>query len=199
MPADRIEIIQKELNEVRALAKLNHTNIVSYNAAWIEPSSYNSSVSSPNRKSHSSPKHQRNKSKSYNSLINDLFCNNGQNLNNTKIYHNEQKILFDTKASFTTNMYTGTRKQKVYRNESINHDIISKRFEELDLSDDIEKKIIEMKNKEDTEESSFDVSFRNSSNENVDQTISDTNDSYLDEESSSTSKEVCTYAPEVSK
>lgn len=88
MPADRIEIIQQQLNEVRALARLNHTNIVSYNAAWIETSSYNSSVASAVRKLYKSPKHQRKESKSYNSLINDLFSNNGQNLNNTKIYQN---------------------------------------------------------------------------------------------------------------
>jgi len=88
MPADRIEIIQQQLNEVRALAKLNHTNIVSYNAAWIESSSYNLSVPSTDCKSYKSLKHQRKKSKSYNSLINDLFSNNGQNLNNVKIYQN---------------------------------------------------------------------------------------------------------------
>ncbi|XP_071553933.1 eukaryotic translation initiation factor 2-alpha kinase 1 isoform X2 [Temnothorax nylanderi] len=177
MPADRIEIIQKQLNEVRALAKLNHTNIVSYNAAWIESSSYNSSsVPPPDRKSyrsHTSKRHRK-ESKSYKSLIEDLF--------------NSKK---DVKTK---------KRSKIYGNignSDINHDTISKRFEELDSSADItEERVIEKSNeKESTEESSSDVvSFRNSkSNENLDQTITDTDtsDSYSVEESSS--RGVCTY------
>lgn len=33
-----MKIINQHLNEVHALAKLNHPNIVPYKAAWIEPS-----------------------------------------------------------------------------------------------------------------------------------------------------------------
>ncbi|XP_024882771.1 eukaryotic translation initiation factor 2-alpha kinase 1-like isoform X2 [Temnothorax curvispinosus] len=177
MPTDRIEIIQKQLNEVRALAKLNHTNIVSYNAAWIESSSYNSSsVPPPDRKSyrsHTSKRHRK-ESKSYKSLIEDLF--------------NSKK---DVKTK---------KRSKIYGNiddSDTNHDTISKRFEELDSSADItEERIIEKSNEEEsTEESSSDVvSFRNSkSNENLDQTIidTDTSGSYSVEESSS--RDVCTY------
>lgn len=82
MPADRIEIIKQQLNEVRTLAKLNHTNIVSYNAAWIEPFYY-SNVPSTSRKSYKSytSKHHQKKSKS---VIEDSF-HDKNNLNfNTK-------------------------------------------------------------------------------------------------------------------
>jgi len=202
MPVDRIEIVQQQLNEVWALAKLNHPNIVSYNAAWIEPLPSNTSTST-DRKSYRSShvsKYHRKKSKSYSSqFIDDLFDNeNGLNINNSKI-HNEQNIL-DTKVSSTTNIYTDKKKRsKVYENTDdsiISYNTISKRFEELNSSVNIiGKRIVEESNIEEyTDQSSSNVVFQNSNNnENPNQPIvdTDTSNSYSCEES--TSQEVCMY------
>lgn len=196
MPANDIKIIQ-QLDEVRALAKLRHPNIVSYNAAWIESSSCNSSVPSTDRKSYRShtSKHHRKESKSCNSvLIEDLFSDkNGLNNNNIKICHNEPNVL-DTKIPSTTDMYTDIRtkkRNKIYENVN---GIISKRFEELDSSVEIiEERIIEKSNKEKyTEDSSVDIIFVNSkSNESrVSITETDISSSSYEE---SYSREVCTY------
>ncbi|KAF3427411.1 hypothetical protein E2986_07364 [Frieseomelitta varia] len=37
VPSDRVKNIMQHLEEVKTFAKLNHTNIVSYKGAWIEP------------------------------------------------------------------------------------------------------------------------------------------------------------------
>lgn len=195
MPANRLEIINQQLNEVKALAKLNHTNIVSYKAAWIEPmlpSSYVSSRPSTNRKYQ--PKYDRKESKSSSLSIEDISDNkNGLNLNKSKEHHSKQEILLD-KTSSTTDIYIRTKERnKIY---SAGDSIINKRFEELDSSINIiGKRIIEETNIEEyTEESSSDiVSFRNSgNNENLNQTIVDTEDtsSFSQEESS---QELCMY------
>lgn len=203
MPANRIEMIQKQLNEVRALAKLKHTNIVSYNAAWIE--TYNSNVPFIEHKSngsHTSNRHQKasksHKSKSLHDEFESLFSNK----NNTKIYHSEQSVLLNTKASFTS-MYktTDIRKKKrnnVYGNGGNNG--IIKRFEELDSSV-TEEKITEKNKEESTEESSSDVIFfRNSkSNENLDHTVTDIDTSNSDSDDESSSLEISPYIDKVSK
>lgn len=172
MPVNRIKIVQQQLNEVWALAKLKHTNIVSYNAAWIEPLPLSNSISntstSTNHKSYGS-KYQK---ESYDSLsINNLFKNDKRKKKRNKVYKNTEDNI-------------------------INRNTISKRFEELNSSVNvIGERIAENSNIEYTGESSSNVvSFRNSNNsKNLNQTITDTNasNSYSSEES--TSREVCTY------
>lgn len=198
MPANRIEIINQQLNEVRALAKLNHTNIVSYKAAWIEPmlpSSYVSSVPSTDRKYRSSKYHQK-ESKSSLLSIEDVSNNeNCLNLNKSKKYHSKQEIL-DTKTSSTTDTYIDIRMKERNKIYISGDSVINKRFEELNSSVNIiGKRIIQETNIEEyTEESNSDVvSFRNSGNdENIDQAVVDTEDtsSYSQEESS---RELCMY------
>lgn len=194
MPADSIEIIQKQLVEVRALAKLNHNNIVSYNAAWIESSSCNSSVPSTDHKSYRShtSKLYRKESKS-NNLIIDLFGNkNSSNLNNTKVCH-ESNILLDNKIPSTTDMYTDIKTKKRNKiNENVDDsNTISKRFKELNSSIEIiEEKIEKSNNEKHTEESSLDIVFAKSkSNESI-VTITDTSSSSHEE---SYSREVYMY------
>jgi len=204
MPVDRIETVQQQLNEVWALAKLNHPNIVSYNGAWIEPLPSNTSTSTDRksyRSSHASK--YRKKSKSYSSqFIDDLFDNeNGLNINNSKIY-NEQNIL-DTKVSSTINICTDKKRKKkrskVYENTDdsiISYNTISKRFEELNSSVNIiGKRIVEKSNIEEyTDESSSNVVFQNSNNnENLNQSIVDTDTSNSHSCEESTSQEVCMY------
>ncbi|XP_018317462.1 eukaryotic translation initiation factor 2-alpha kinase 1 isoform X3 [Mycetomoellerius zeteki] len=201
MPGDCIETIQQQLNEVWTLAKLKHTNIVSYNAAWMEPSSPSISSSTDResyRSSHESKYYRKETKSTYSSQsIDDLFDNNGVNFNNSKLCLNERNILPDTKASSTIDMYTDKKKKqnKVYGNSSdsiFNRSTISKRFEELNSSVNITgEKIVEKSDTEEctnescTNESSDVVSFRNSNNnENLDQTIADIE---------STSQEVCMY------
>lgn len=193
IPADNIEIIQNQLTEVKALAKLNHPNIVSYNAAWIESSSCNSSVPSID-KSHRS--HTSKEFKSYNSVIEDLVS--GSNLNNIKLCH-ERNILLDTKISSAIDMYTDKRtkkRNKIYENVD-DSNTISKRFEEFHSSVEIIEERIEKSNNEKyTEESSLDIVFLNSKgNENVipitkTDTKTDISSSSNEEYSS---REVCAY------
>ncbi|XP_018398888.1 PREDICTED: eukaryotic translation initiation factor 2-alpha kinase 1-like [Cyphomyrmex costatus] len=186
MPADHIETIHQQLNEVWTLAKLKHTNIVSYNAAWIEPFSSSNTLSSTDRKSY--------RSQSYSSQsIDDLFdSKNGLNFNNSKICVDEQNVPLDTKTSSTIDVYTGKKEKqnKIYRNSSdvFNDSTISKRFVELNSSVNIiEEGIVEENVTEEcTDESCSDVvSFRNSNNnKNLNETIADTE---------SASQGVCMY------
>ncbi|XP_070518789.1 eukaryotic translation initiation factor 2-alpha kinase 1 isoform X4 [Cardiocondyla obscurior] len=186
MPADQIEIIHKQLNEVRTLAKLNHTNIVSYHAAWIETlPSYNSRVSSTNRESYTS-KHERKQSKSHNLEFEDSFNNKNSSNLTSKIHHNSQNKLLETEISSTIDtcsMNKETKRQsKIYKlnNSEINNHNISTRFKESNSSLNItEERINEKSNEEECiEESSSDVSFQNSkSNENLDKKVIDTDTS----------------------
>ncbi|XP_039308075.1 eukaryotic translation initiation factor 2-alpha kinase 1 isoform X2 [Solenopsis invicta] len=207
IPVDRIEMMQQQMNEVRTLAKLKHPNIVSYNAAWIEPlPSYTSNASSTNHKSsqyHTSKYHKKN-SKSSSLDIKDLF-DDKYNLNpNKSKLHNKHDILFNIKVSCTTDTDIRTKKHnKIHRNtdSNINHDTISVRFEELDSSTNLmEEKIVKENIEECTEEFSSDiVSFRNSkSNENLDEAIvnTDTSNSSSCEESN---REVCIYTSNKNK
>ncbi|XP_018365288.1 PREDICTED: eukaryotic translation initiation factor 2-alpha kinase 1-like isoform X2 [Trachymyrmex cornetzi] len=169
MPVDHIETIKQQLNEVWTLAKLKHTNIVSYNAAWMEPLSLPNISSSTDRKSYRSShgsKYYRKETKSYSSQsINNLFDNkNDKKKKQNKIYGNWEN------------------------SDSIfNRSTISQRFEELNLSvNTTGEEIVEKSDIEEcTNESYSDVvSFRNS-NKNLDQTIADIE---------STSQEICMYA-----
>ncbi|KAG5318250.1 E2AK1 kinase, partial [Pseudoatta argentina] len=165
MPIDHIKTIKQQLNEVWTLAKLKHTNIVSYNAAWMEP------LSSPNISSSTDRKSYRSSHRS-------------------KYYREETKSY----SSSTIDMYTDKKKKqyKVFGNSSdsiFNRSTISQRFEELNSSvNTTGKEIIEKSDIEEcTNESYSDVvSFRNSNNnENLDQIIADCIES--------TSQEVCMY------
>ncbi|KYN35257.1 Eukaryotic translation initiation factor 2-alpha kinase 1 [Trachymyrmex septentrionalis] len=144
MPIDHIETIKQQLNEVWTLAKLKHTNIVSYNAAWMEPlssSNISSSIDQNSYRSHIS-KYYRKETRSYSpQSINNLFDNkNDLNFNSSsKICLNEQNML--SKASSTIDMYTDKKKKQneVYGNSSdsiFNRSTISQRFEELNSSVD---------------------------------------------------------------
>ncbi|XP_018347907.1 PREDICTED: interferon-induced, double-stranded RNA-activated protein kinase-like [Trachymyrmex septentrionalis] len=195
MPIDHIETIKQQLNEVWTLAKLKHTNIVSYNAAWMEPlssSNISSSIDQNSYRSHIS-KYYRKETRSYSpQSINNLFDNkNDLNFNSSsKICLNEQNML--SKASSTIDMYTDKKKKQneVYGNSSdsiFNRSTISQRFEELNSSvDTTGEEIVEKSDIEEcTNESYSDVvSFRNSNNsENLDQAIADIE----------SSQEVCMY------
>ncbi|KAL6266287.1 hypothetical protein P5V15_003145 [Pogonomyrmex californicus] len=177
VPADRSEIIKQQLNEVKALAKLTHTNIVSYKAAWIEsmlPPLHTSNVSTNfgSYKLHTSKYRRTTKSRKSLSIENLLKDNKN-----------------DT-----------SRKERRRNGSSIDdddsHDVINERFEELNSSVNIIGKRIVEENiiEEYTNESSSDiVSFRNSNNNEIlDQTNSDTSNSSSCEDTSN--REICTYA-----
>ncbi|XP_011698516.1 PREDICTED: eukaryotic translation initiation factor 2-alpha kinase 1-like isoform X2 [Wasmannia auropunctata] len=170
MPVDHMETIQTQLKEVRTLAKLNHTNIVSYNAAWIEPKFPSPSAStSPDRKSSHRSKYHQPVSKYNSQTIDDLFKSEKD-----------------------------TREKKICENTGDSSSAISIRFEEVNSLDNaIKERITEDSNiEESTDESSLDViSFQKSKNKSksTDETITDTDtsSSYSCEESSS--QKVCTY------
>ncbi|XP_011862136.1 PREDICTED: interferon-induced, double-stranded RNA-activated protein kinase-like [Vollenhovia emeryi] len=146
VPTDQVNVIHEQLNEVRTMAKLDHINIVSYKAAWIEPPSYNSSVPSTYRESR-----RLQTSKDQEKPCNMLFDE-----------------LFDHKNGIKT------KKQcKVYRNTDAIRDAISERFEELHSLDDIaEERITEESNNGKSTDFSSDIVFSrvSKSNENLDQT-----------------------------
>ncbi|XP_036140373.1 eukaryotic translation initiation factor 2-alpha kinase 1 isoform X2 [Monomorium pharaonis] len=201
---DRMEVMQQQVNEVRTLAKLNHTNIVSYNAAWTEPlppsyaSSYASNTSST--ESLRTSKYQREESKSSSSIIEDLF-NDDLNLNKGIITisnrYNVIRYIIVIRVSYAPDIGIKSKKRskicKNTRDSIINQDTVSVKFEELDSSDDItEEKIVRESNIEEYTEESDVVSFRNS-NENSDQAIVDTDTSNGPLYEESTNQAICTY------
>lgn len=202
-----METIKQYLNEVKLLAKLNHTNIVSYKAAWIEPTFLSFSVSNVPSTNYDSYKSRvsnyTQESKSHNSQsIKDSY--------NSVRYSNKQDILFDKETSQTIGMYIQTEiKQQTKMHGSTwnfittSFDIINERFEELNLlTNIIGKRIRKESTQEDSEETDSDiVSFRNGKNsENLDQTVEvedntdSTEEDHSSYEESNSHQELCTYS-----
>lgn len=191
--------LQQHLNEVKTLAKLNHANIVSYKAAWIEvagievPSFYCSPLK--DRKSHNL----------YTSYYTEesTSCNlhdNGNSLYTliiSKIYHLIRKITCandmctDMKVKHQNKKRGSTDDFEIRQN-------LSERLEELNSSIEIiEERVVEdnAANYIDETYSSDIVSFRNSKKSKNSNETKDSNNytdhNYLCDES--TSQEIYTY------
>lgn len=189
------------------MAKLNHTNIVSYKAAWIEVARIEvpSFLCSPlkDRKSHKlCASNYTEESKSYNLHSTKDSYSNGNSLYAliiNKIYHLIRKITCVTDMCTDMKVKQQNRKRRSTGGFSQN---VSERFEELNSFEVIEDRIVEDNVAKHTEEAYSDiVSFRNSkksknSNESKDSN-SYTDHNYLCEESSS--QEICTYTSKVSR
>lgn len=198
---------QQHLNEVQTLAKLNHANIVSYKAAWIEVAKIEVPfLCSPlkghkSHNLHTSNYTEESKSDNFHSSK-DSYSNGNSLYNNSKIYHLIRKII-------ATDMYTDVKvKQQSRRHGNISdfkiRQNISERFEELNSSIDItEEQIVEDNVAKHTDETYSDiVSFRNSKkSKNSNQTKDSSN--YIDRNylcEASTSQKICTYtSDEVSR
>lgn len=199
--SNQADTLQQHLNEVKTLAKLNHANIVSYKAAWIEvakievPSFLCSSLK--DHKSHNlHTSNYTEESKSDNLRSSKDSYNNGNSLyDNSKIYHLIRKIT-------ATDMYTDMKVKQQSRKCGNTSDFkirqnVSERFEELNSSIEItEEQMVEDNVAKHTNETYSDiVSFRNSKkSKNSNQTKGSSNHidhNYLCE--ASISQEICTY------
>lgn len=175
----QVSTIKQHLEEVKSLAKLNHTNIVAYKTAWIEPTLVTTAVPSlPNvenetrSKSHFS-KHRSRRNISNRSCKNNNFNDNDQLISNSSNGNEncgqDMSLRSNKEVSYKTGMYIRMENNAENRvggsagGYVISHDIINERFLELNsLTNIIGQRITEQSNSPITEDTSDIVSFRES-------------------------------------
>ncbi|XP_076638827.1 eukaryotic translation initiation factor 2-alpha kinase 1 isoform X2 [Colletes latitarsis] len=179
----RVKSIMQHLEEVKTLAKLNHTNIVSYKGAWIEPTLPPAFLQSLPSTSHSPSKlNTADKRKSiYKSYANKSFNSESQsNCNNS----------WDSQ----------TRERSVYKENYEQDKLLKQHSKKIDYKSG--HRIIENVTEESTEKTnSNSISFRNDSNRQDNETENSTNStdgSDSCDESNSNNK-LCSYVPQVNE
>lgn len=177
--SSRLKSITQYVEEVKTLAKLNHTNIVQYKAAWIEPSlplSFVSNLSSTSTEetSHKSRTSECTKDSRSDLQSNEHLSNNISKSNSNKTKDNSrQDILFEDKTNYTSKTSTKLNsKQVTEMNGSVTkNDSINEKYHEPNSLTNIKEKQINIPQKsteeqinltkESTQENSYIVSFRN--------------------------------------
>lgn len=175
----QVSTIKQHLEEVKSLAKLNHTNIVAYKTAWIEPTLVTNAVPSlPNVENEGRSRsrfstHRSRRTISHRSCKNKNFNDNDQLISNSsngnENYGQEMSLRSNKEVSYKTGMYIRTENNAERRvggcagGYVISHDIINERFLELNsLTNIIGQRITDRSNSASTEDTSDIVSFRES-------------------------------------
>lgn len=206
----RVTSIMQHLEEVKTLAKLNHTNIISYKGAWIEPTLPSNFIPSLPFPSHaqgkpSSTDHKR--IDRYRSYTSENFNIQSQSSYSSSWSSQSRKENAENskKINSRSGMYIHTEitEQKPFYarlTNSVTNDIINERFDELNTSTNvIGQRIVEeniaSKNTEKTNSNS--ISFRSDSKHQDHKTENNTNYTNVTH-SFDESKRLCPYhAPQV--
>ncbi|XP_078042379.1 eukaryotic translation initiation factor 2-alpha kinase 1 isoform X2 [Augochlora pura] len=188
----RVKSIIQHLEEVKTLARLNHTNIVSYKGAWIEPTL--PPICTKIIPSFPSSKHTENKISIYASSDNSQSPSESSEQDMLLQYH---KNITDKSGMYTCTNYA---EKELVRMQSLisSCDIINQRFDQLNSPiNTIGQRLVEEIIERTTSNS---ISFRTDS-KNLDDK-KETNTNYTDATDSceeSNSKKLCPYIPQSSE
>ena len=206
----RVTSIMQHLEEVKTLAKLNHTNIISYKGAWIEPTLPSNFVPSLPFPSHaqgkpSSIEHKRiDRYRSYASENINILSQSSSS-SSWSCQSRKEKAENSKKINSRSGMYIHTEitEQKPFYarlTNSVTSDIINERFHELNTSTNvIGQRIVEeniaSKNTEKTNSNS--ISFRSDSRHQDHKTENNTNYTDGTDSYDESNKRLCPYVPQV--
>ncbi|XP_031828561.2 eukaryotic translation initiation factor 2-alpha kinase 1 isoform X1 [Nomia melanderi] len=217
----RVNSIMQHLEEVKTLAKLNHTNIVSYKGAWIEPTlpkicttfipSLPSSRDSQNKLNfldHNNYRHKLYANQSIGIQNQSNYSSSDSSQNSKENVEQDVLLQNSTKKNTKSGMYTHTKsleKEAInmrVQNSITSYDIINKRFHELNTSiNTIGPRIIDENITDGSIErnTSHSISFRSDSknvNNKVENNMNYTDGSDSYEESNNNNK-LCPYIPQM--
>jgi translation initiation factor 2-alpha kinase 1 len=153
---ERVKTIIHHLEEVKTLAKLNHTNIVSYKQAWIEPMSRPDVPQLPSI----------NKSETYNSNGNKISYSTKNSLTEYKSHilmkhiNKESYKCLSNQKCLNYNKITNENNVQIYNSNS---DVVSFRSDnelcDISIKSDIDKNIVGISRTNTEESFSSDDSF----------------------------------------
>ncbi|KZC08125.1 Eukaryotic translation initiation factor 2-alpha kinase 1 [Dufourea novaeangliae] len=198
----RVKSIMQHLEEVKTLAKLNHTNIVSYKGAWIEPTLPSTFIPSLPASSHSQNEGSSNGKKKYRSTSCRNQSFSAQSQSNYSNSWSSQSIKKNDEQDALLR-YSKKTSHKFENCEFI-YDIINKRFHELNTSiNTIGQRVMEGNAAEGSAEktNSNSISFKSDSNSVDNKAESNTNctDSSESCDESYSNNILCPYIPQMNK